>query len=151
MKRLSSKMFLLAHFKQARRYLFAEWRVTLSFTFRLLAFCDGNMMYPMGDRDRCIGRYIERYLDRHSTKHRSSIDRLAVDGRLIYQLNIDRYIDRHSYRSIQLAFTDTSPILHRQCTDTSPSISFGTSVDISVGTSVDVSLDTSVDSINFIQ
>ena len=30
---------------------------------------------------------LYRYLDRHSTKYRS-----MVDGRLIYQLSIDRYI-----------------------------------------------------------
>mgnify|MGYP000541991922 CR=1 FL=1 len=39
---------------------------------------------------------LYRYLDRHSTKYRSSIDHVAVDGRLIYQLSIDRL----SYRSI---------------------------------------------------
>ena len=40
-----TKMFLLAHFKQARRYLFVEWRIALSFTFCLLAFCDGNFTF----------------------------------------------------------------------------------------------------------
>ena len=29
----------------------------------------GGIMYPIGARDRCIGRYIGRHLDRHSTKY----------------------------------------------------------------------------------
>ena len=78
------------------------------------------------------------------------LDRLSVDtrssiGRYIGRVS-DRCIDRYSYRSIYLVahrdFTDTWPILHWYCTDSSLTLNLHRvywliSVDISVDTLVD--------------
>ena len=72
--------------------------------------------------------------------------RKMIEYRSIYRSSIDRCIDRYSYRSIYLVanrdFTDISPILHRYCTDASPTLNLHRvywliSVDISVDTLVD--------------
>ena len=61
-----------------------------------------------------------------SVDTRSCIGRYPIEYRSIYRSSIDRCIDRYYYRSIYLVahrdFTETSPILHRYCTDASPTL-----------------------------
>ena len=91
------------------------------------------IMYLMGGRNRCIGRYISRYIGRYLMEYRSILDRIY---RYIGRVSVDIYLVAHR------DFTDTWPILHRYCTNASPTLYLHRmywliSIDISVDTLVD--------------